>query len=573
MNAPTLLAANALTASTAKIPRQRIEPAVALALTLFVAILLACVALNAGGLWRDEANSINLAQMPTLKELWHNLRFDSCPLLWPLLLRVWTILGLAGTDLGIRLLGLMVGLSFLASLWLCVRWIGGRAPVISIALLGSLPAFINIVGANRAYGLASTLLLLNFGAVWRVVQLPSRDRVIIGAVAAILFVHCIYYNGVFLYAMLFAAAIVVIQRRDWKTLSVLGGIGAVTGLSMLIYVPMILKESSHAALTQVPLGWWNLWTKLNVAVTQPSGTQGSLSPDLRIWVWIVLLLLGVVTTIVVQGRWTRQSDGFHFSRATQGSAEARAHLALYGSLSMLCGIVGYGCFLLKVQLPTESWYYVEALTLCAISIEGTLGRCLEAFRPWGVMRICCVILIMSWGGSSSVDEALTRRTNIDVIAAKLRSEARQGDLVLVYGPWEGITFERYYQGVARWMTVPPIDSHKVHRADLVIQKINDSQPLASTFVAIDETLASGHAVWVVGQVELARKALPLPHSPNRPIKWGLGAYFGNWSAQVMAHVLAQSRPVATGSLSLGRPVNKLEDLPLMRFVKNRSPNE
>ncbi len=72
----------------------------------------------------------------------------------------------------IRVLGLCVGLSFLASLWLCSRWMGGRAPILSVALLGSLPAFVFIVGANRAYGLASCLLVLSFGMIWRMVESP-----------------------------------------------------------------------------------------------------------------------------------------------------------------------------------------------------------------------------------------------------------------------------------------------------------------------------------------------------------------------------------------------------------------
>ena len=69
--------------------------------------------------------------------------------------------------MGIRILGLGIGLFFLTSLWLCQRWIGGRAPILSVALLGGLPAFLFVVGANRAYGLAGCLLVLSFGKIWR----------------------------------------------------------------------------------------------------------------------------------------------------------------------------------------------------------------------------------------------------------------------------------------------------------------------------------------------------------------------------------------------------------------------
>jgi hypothetical protein len=117
---------------------------------------------------------------------------------------------MAGSDAGIRVLGLYVGLFFLALLWLCSRWTGGRAPILSIALLGSLPALIFIVGANRAYGLECCLLVLSFGMIWRLVELPSRSWVFMAALACILFAHCVYYDLVFLCAMVSGASLVVI---------------------------------------------------------------------------------------------------------------------------------------------------------------------------------------------------------------------------------------------------------------------------------------------------------------------------------------------------------------------------
>src|SRR6476469_9297305 len=150
------------------------ETSAALIGTAFSAMLLVLTAMNAGPLWRDETNTFNLAHMPSLQDMWHNLQFESFPLLWPLLLRGWGIVGF-NNDISIRILGVAVGLLFLASLWLCQRWIGGRAPILSIALLGSLPALIFIVGANRAYGLAGCLLVVSFGSIWLVLESPTRS--------------------------------------------------------------------------------------------------------------------------------------------------------------------------------------------------------------------------------------------------------------------------------------------------------------------------------------------------------------------------------------------------------------
>ena len=542
---------------------QWLEPAVGLAVTTLLAIVLVVAAFKAGPLWRDETNSINLAQMP-LREFWNNLRFDSCPVLWLLVLRGWNFLGLAGTDLGIRILGLLIGLLFLTCLWLCAKWIGVRGPVLSLALLGSLPMFINIIGANRAYGLALCLLLVNFGAVWRLVESPSKANVTVAGLAGLLFVHCVYYDVIFLYAMLSAAALVVIRRKEWRTLSLLMAIGAGTGLSMLMYLPVI-RQSSHNGFSQVPFDFWTLWTKLGLAVTARSSARIPVAPGPEIWAWVLLLATGISVTVVIQGRWTRQSNVFHWSLVQPGPQRIRADLALFGTLSMLCGTVGYGWFLLRLRLPTEPWYYVEALTLCAISLEATLGATLQGLRPWGAMRLGIVVWALAWGATSVTEEAGTRRTNVDLIAEKLSREAREGDLVLVYGPWEGITFDRYYHGSARWMTIPPIDSHKLHRGDLVIEKMNDSQPLAPVLAAINGAFAGGHEVWVAGDVMLVRNAMPLPSTE----RW-LGAYFSNWSGQVMAHILARSHSVAMTSLPHDRPVNYLEDVPLRRFTTQPS---
>ena len=82
-----------------------IEPAAALAGTALVATWLVLTSLHAGPLWRDETNSINVAQMPSLREFWDSMQFDSFPALWLLLLRCWSFLGLANSDAGIRKIG------------------------------------------------------------------------------------------------------------------------------------------------------------------------------------------------------------------------------------------------------------------------------------------------------------------------------------------------------------------------------------------------------------------------------------------------------------------------------------
>src|SRR5208282_1047441 len=286
-------------------PKLEAETAVALAGTAFSAMLLVLTAMYAGPLWRDETNTLNVAQMPSLKEFWNHLSFESFPPLWPLLVRGWSFLGMADSDAGIRVLGLYVGFFFLASLWLCSRWTGGRAPILSIALLGSLPAFVFIVGANRAYGLASCLLVLSFGMIWRMVEFPSRSRVLLAGLACILFAHCVYYDAVFLGAMLSGAALVAIRRRQWKTLGALAGIGAVAGLSMTIYLPIIHRGSAYVPMNrEASFDFFMLWDKLGNALTARSSALPPKFDSPAVWLWVMILLGGLVLALVMQ--WTRE---------------------------------------------------------------------------------------------------------------------------------------------------------------------------------------------------------------------------------------------------------------------------
>ena len=180
------------------------------------------------------------------------------------------MLGLTDSDMGIRILGLGIGLFFLASLWLCQHWIGGRTPILSIALLGGLPAFIFIVGANRAYGLAGCLLVLSFGTIWRVVESPTKSRIISAGFICLLFAQCVYSDVIFLAAMLAAGALVAIRRQQWKILWAMAGIGLVAAASLLIYLPIIHRDSEYLSLVRSPsFNARNLWNGLGDASGRP----------------------------------------------------------------------------------------------------------------------------------------------------------------------------------------------------------------------------------------------------------------------------------------------------------------
>jgi hypothetical protein len=554
--------------SLKQLPKPVVETAVALIGTAFSAMLLVLTAMSAGPLWRDETNSFNVAQMPSLKDMWNNLPFESFPPLWPLLLRLSGALGLMHSDAGIRVLGLCVGLFFLASLWLCSRWLGGRSPILSIALLGSLPAFIFILGANRAYGLASCLLVLSFGMIWRVLESRTKSRVLWAGLVCLLFTQCVYYDAIFLCAMLAGGAMVAIRRRHWNTLWSLVGIGFLSGASMAIYLPVIHRGSVYAPMIRDPFFdpstlWYGLCDAL--AARSSANPEGANGP--QIWIWIELLLLGVIVAGAMQ--WTRVRQTRNQEVGATDAVMARSDLALFSVVSVLSGIAGCFVFLLNLHYFMQTWYYTGILTLCAISLDGILNVNWQALRPGGLLRIGFLAVMVVLGARSAWAEAHTRRSDVDLIAAFLGQKASAGDLIVLQDAWEGITFDRYYHGQTHWLTVPPIDSHKVHRNDLVWEKMNQHDPMAPVLREISSTLREGHNVWLVGSLPVARPRelppLPPPLPPGLPTQWWLGSYLEGWDMQVTLCLLDHARQERIQKIPGPGPVNSLEDPSVVWF--------
>jgi hypothetical protein len=567
----TVQSANLKAMSLKRLPKPGVETAVALIGTAFSALLLLLAAMNAGPLWRDETNTFNLALMPSLGDIWNNLPFESFPPLWPLLLRGCSLLGLTGSDAGIRLLGLCVAWFFLVSLWLCSRWIGARAPTLSVALLGSLPAFILIMGANRAYGLAGCLVVLSFGMLWRTVALPSKSWVLWTGLVCLLFVQCLYYDSIFLCAMLAGGAVVALRRQQWKTLWALAGIGAVCGASLAIYLPIIHRGSAYLPLIRSPFfDSAAVWNGLCDALAARSSANPNGADGPQIWFWIELLLLGFVVAVAMQ----RKRGVSTQNREAAGTRDAaiRSDLALFAAISMVLGIAGYFVFMLRLQFFITTWYYVVVLILCAISLDAILGANWPALRPWGLLRVGFMLGLMTLSAKPAWAEAHTRRSNVDVAAAFLSHKASADDLIVVQEAWQGITFNRYYHGQTRWMTIPPIDSHRVHRNDLVMEKLSQPDTMVPVLRAITDTLRSGNSVWVVGSIPIVRpKKLPPeptpppPLPPKLPTKWWLGSYVYWWNLQAATLLFQHALHEQAQPIPVPGPVNALEDVSVRRF--------
>jgi len=121
--------------------------------------------------------------------------------------------------------------------------------------------------------------------------------------------------------------------------------------------------------------------------------------------------------------------------------------------------------------------------------------------------------------------------------------------------------------------VPPIDSHKVHRNDLVWEKLNQPDPMAPVLRESTDALRNGHSVWIVRYVTAVdpMQLPPMPPPPPAlPTKWWLLPYLAYWSAQITIHLLDHALQEQVLEIPVNGPVSRLEKLSVLRFSGYKS---
>ena len=148
----------------------------AILMTLAAVWLHFCFLAHAGGLWRDEVAVASISELPTLGQVWQALPHDHCPIVFPVLVRLWAAAGLGATDMALRVLGLGCGLLLLASFWVASRTLDKGLPLLSVALAGLNFTVIRYGDSIRAYGLATACILLTVSLMWRFMEVPCLRR-------------------------------------------------------------------------------------------------------------------------------------------------------------------------------------------------------------------------------------------------------------------------------------------------------------------------------------------------------------------------------------------------------------
>lgn len=514
---------------------RKVEFGVAAAVTLLILYLTVRSWIHAGPLWRDEVNTINLATQPTYSDILSLLDRDSSPLLHPILVRLWSRVGWADPDFAMRFLGWLVALAMIVTFWVNARVLGIQPPLLTLALFGAHSVTLQAVGSLRPYGLGTLFMLLAFGATWKLVSSPRAATFVYAATMAVLAVQTLYQNAILIFAMCAAALLVLGLRRDWKGMALALATGVAAAVSLLPYAGIVARSRGWRPLTQVD-------ADLRLLLERWAEVFADASPRM-LAVWVVLVVAGVAAATVLLG----------VPSLTREAPSARMRV-LFAVLATTIGVALYFVFMKVADRYPHRWHFVPMIGLVALGLEVVFAhtRGLRWARAGLTVAALVVLLPLSAVGVT------VRNTNVDLLATFVENAARPGDLIVV-NPWfAGITFKRYYRGDVAWMTLPPIEDLRVHRYDLLKERMVSPAPLAPVYDAIGRTLQSGHRVWLVGEVIFippGQVPVALPPAPQGAMGWRSIPYQIAWSVEAGYFVQTHAVRWLEVEIPLDQPVD------------------
>jgi hypothetical protein len=509
--------------------------------TLFATYLHVLFLLNAGGLWRDEADLVHLSLLPSFSEVWQNLPHDSCPILMHLVVRAWSAAAsLGNTDPGLRVLGLYVGLFLLLAFWFASWTMRNGAPLLAVTLAGLNVTMVRAGDSLRGYGLGSALAVLTLAVIWRLSCRPSLAAFSCAVAVAVLTVQALYQNAFLLFAACCGGFMLCAVERRWRDALPIFAVGVAAAVSLLPYIPLIIRAKDWAITARPGFRFSRGWEQLSVATGSPL--------TVFTWVWVVLWIGVVATAICVLFR--------HQDRLPD---RARG-LILFAGTSLVLGAAGFAFFLKLAELPTQPWYYVPLMAFSAVCLDAIFFAASRWARPAAMILAALTISTTSLFELPAVK---CRQTNVDLVAARLSAEVGPNDYVIVH-PWHcGVTFNRYYKGAAPWTTLPPLEDYALQRYDLLKAKMQTKDPIAPVIDRITSTLQSGNRVWLVGNMPFSEEPLPeiLP-APNNPCGWFDPPYSLYWGVQVTQFLSAHCQRAGVVMPPSTNCVNPFENLQL-----------
>ncbi|HJX97431.1 MAG TPA: hypothetical protein VJ281_01015 [Chthoniobacterales bacterium] len=414
------------------------ELTVAIVLSALVVVLFFVRATHAGGLWRDECDSVELARLPTFGDILHNLKFTSFPILFPTTIRLFT--NLFGTsNAALRAFAFLVGVAFLGVAWFNARKNSGDVPLILPALAGLNLTFLTDGTWIRGYGLGGVFVVLAVGLTWLFVAQPSMPRLIAMFFGYIAGMQSLVFDAALFPALLGSAFVVCVFRRQWKWAGWLCVMGALCARSYLPQFQTYREIKTWTVLLRYPITPSLIWTEFLKACGEPV-------PFVAI-AWLLVVAMSILGAALVMRR----------------SAQLCPGLLFFGLLAIIAAVTTYYTFLGISHTAPQTRYHLALLFLLAALAELVLSMIGQLQSRVRVVRLCLAILLAAALPFFVWPKITERETTVDLLAKNLERYARGQDLIVV-NPWFlGPSFSWYYHGQTRWITLPELSEKRIHR--------------------------------------------------------------------------------------------------------------
>jgi hypothetical protein len=462
---------------------------------------------NAGGLWRDEVNLVNLAGAPSFA----GMNRDSFPILMPLLVKIW--LKMRTTDLWLRLLGMIFGLAIPTAFWV-VALVTRRPPLFSLVLFGLNSLLICYGDSLRAYGLGTALIVLALAGVWWFLQNPTWLRAAVFALVATLSVQTLYQNAILFFAVCLGGFAVCARQKNFPAALKIFCAGGVAAISLLPYYENFIGLPQSAI--ELRRGFSPFIANLNFEIA-----TGFPFESFAV-VWKTLAVVAIGCTV------------FSLFRKNAAEKNEETNLSLFASVTLVTVVILFIGFLWFAAAGARPWYFIPPLALAAACFDfGISLSCLPRLVRAAVFGFLIGTALIALPSANS--DLRGHFTNVDRLAARVAASSSTQDFIVVT-PWFcGISFDRYFSGRTNWNTLPPLTDHSIHRYDLVLDAMKDTNSLALMLEKISATLRSGHRVWVVGLMNMppagAMEPPLLPPPPLKDYGWSDTPYTGSWAAR------------------------------------------
>jgi hypothetical protein len=296
-------------------------------------------------------------------------------------------------------------------------------------------------------------------------------------------------------------------------------------------------------IVQEPVTVRSIWGRVALAVDAGGPVVGA--------IWRAFVIGAVVAPCIALAMRGRPRDG-------------DGRLRVYGALVIVLVLPAMFAVVKQAGYGTQAWYYLPLLALLALAAEAAgRGRCTTP--AWTIGCVALAVLVVGLCIGPVRRQMQVRRTNIDLVAARLNTDAAERDLVLVNPFWCAVSFSYYYRGRAPWLALPalaPADAANPYPRAL--EAMLQVDPLEPTLGRIRETLAAGGRVWFVGGYLVPSGApLRLAPAPDPRYGWSNGSYADAWSLQAGDFVRTHALRTLRVPTPAPQPVSGFEKLDLV----------